>query len=936
MQEHEKTQDQLIDELNEMRRKVAELKAARSAVVDIDEIEQSVRDLKLKTEEQDLLLNTIDTQIWYLTDSETHGLVNQSRADFLGKRREEIENKKLYDFYSQDVADICKAGNAEVFRSGRAIHTEEWIPNAAGEPRLISITKTPKLDERGEVEYVVCTGTDITQRKQTEEALAESKRFLSNVFASIPDGISVLDKDMNIMMTNQTMERWYAHALPFKGKKCYEVYHGLSQPCQVCPTIQTLQTGISAVELVPMTGKVGTKIGWLELYSFPLSDIATGEITGAIEFLRDISEKKQIENALRDSEERHRSLVEHLPQRIFMKDRNSVYLSCNRNYASDLGITPEEIVGKDDFAFHSPELAQMYRSDDRDCIATDTVKDTEKPYQLNGQQRWAHTIKVPYHDRLGQIIGLLGIYEDITDRKRTGEALKESEQRFRGVFEQGPVGMAMVSLDYRWLAVNQRLCEITGYSSEELTKLSFVDITHPDDIAQDLAQAAALARGDIPYHQIQKRYIKKDKEIAWINLTATIIRNNQNEPMYFLSMMEDITARKKSEQEEEYLRNQLFQSQKLEALGTLVGGIAHDFNNMLQIILGYSELLLIGKKRDDPVYKGLQTIIQTGRGGAELVKKLLALGQQGQIVSVPLDLNHQISRLTTLISRTLPQVVQLDIDLTHGPMTIHADPNQIDQVVMDLAINASEAMPNGGRLKIATTAVSLDEEYCRLHHGAKPDNYVMLSVKDTGRGMDKETRARIFDPFFSTKQRGSTRGTGLGLSVVQGIVKQHGGQVICESEPGEGTEFKIYFPAIATTLIKPKTVVPTVKCGGTETILVVEDNIPVAELEQTTLEDAGYTVIMATNGQEALDIYQTKKDQISLVILDLMMPEMSGKDCLMELVKIDPAVKVLIASGYAPEDELHKEINPLIKGFVHKPFELTQLLDEVGSVLRNN
>ena len=271
--------------------------------------------------------------------------------------------------------------------------------------------------------------------------------------------------------------------------------------------------------------------------------------------------------------------------------------------------------------------------------------------------------------------------------------------------------------------------------------------------------------------------------------------------------------------------------------------------------------------------------------------------------------------------------------MTHGPVTIHADPNQIDQVVMDLAINASEAMPNGGRLKIATTTVSLDDEYCRLHHGAKPGNYVMLSIKDTGCGMDKKTRARIFDPFFSTKQRGSTRGTGLGLSVVQGIVQQHGGHVICESEPGKGTEFKIYFPAIEETLITSKTVAPIVKREGTETILVVEDNIPVAELEQTNLEDAGYTVIVATNGQEALDIYQTRRDEISLVILDLMMPEMSGKDCLMELVKIDPAVKVLIASGFSPSDDLQKEINPLVKGFVHKPFGMTQLLDAVGSVL---
>ena len=234
----------------------------------------------------------------------------------------------------------------------------------------------------------------------------------------------------------------------------------------------------------------------------------------------------------------------------------------------------------------------------------------------------------------------------------------------------------------------------------------------------------------------------------------------------------------------------------MEALGTLVGGIAHDFNNMLQIILGYSQLLLEDKKKDDPGYKDLQNIIQAGKGGADLVKKLLAFGQQSPIFPVNMDLNHQIRELIPVISRTLPEIVKIDVDLTHGPVMINADPNQIDQVIMNLAINSSEAMPNGGRLKIATKTMALADEHCRSHPGVKPGKYVMLSLSDTGRGMDKEMLAKIFEPFFSTKQRGSTRGTGLGLSVVQGIVEKQGGHVTCKSEPGKGSEFRIYFPEI--------------------------------------------------------------------------------------------------------------------------------------------
>ncbi len=461
----------------------------------------------------------------------------------------------------------------------------------------------------------------------------------------------------------------------------------------------------------------------------------------------------------------------------------------------------------------------------------------------------------------------------------------------------------------------------------------FSDITHPDDREISRTNLQALMVGDIDYYRLEKRYLRKDGDIVWGDLTISAIRNVKGEHVGTVGVIADITERKRAEQENETLRDQLFQSQKLEALGTLVGGIAHDFNNMLAVILGYCQLLLSDKKKGETGYEDLQAIIRTGKGGAELVEKLLAFGQQGQVFPVPLDLNHQISQWTTLISHALPHVVQVDLDLSDGPTTIRADHGQIDQLVTNLAINASEAMPNGGRLKIATKAVSLDDDYCKTHHGAKPGNYVLLSVSDTGRGMDKETLAKVFDPFFSTKERGSTRGTGLGLSVLNSIVQLQGGHVTCETEPGKGTEFKVYFPAIEASLMTAKTIVPTVQFGGAETILVVEDNIPLAELERQVLTNAGYTVIVATSGKDALDIYSTQKEEISLVILDLLMTEMSGRDCLIELLKIDPSVKVLIASDYAPEDDLHKEISPLVKRFVHKPFEIAELINEVRCVL---
>jgi two-component system, cell cycle sensor histidine kinase and response regulator CckA len=525
--------------------------------------------------------------------------------------------------------------------------------------------------------------------------------------------------------------------------------------------------------------------------------------------------------------------------------------------------------------------------------------------------------------------------EEIRERQALEILLIKERNRAQTYLDVAEVILVALDKEGKVELINRKGCQILGYPSDEIIGKNWFECFTTLDDRQFLKSVLS----NIMDHDAESaRYLESGlinasgatRLVAWRNTRVT---DDEGQVVGTFSSGEDITDRARAEQEKRALQKQLFQSQKMEALGTLVGGIAHDFNNMLQIILGYSQLLLDDQKNDDPGYKDLQTIIETVEGGADLVRKLLAFGRQAPTFPVFLDLNHQIMELTRLISGTLPQIVKIDFDLTHGPVTIHADPNQIDQVVMNLAINASEAMPTGGRLKIATTTVSLDEEYCRTHHGVKPGNYLMLSVSDTGCGMDEKTISRIFEPFFSTKQRGATRGTGLGLSVVQGIVEQQGGHITCESEPGKGSLFKVYFPAIESQPATRKTTSPSVQLGRGELILVAEDNIPVAELAQRSLTNAGYTVITANNGSAALEVYKTRRNEISLVILDLLMPEMTGKDCLMELAKIDPSVKVIIATGFSPSDELHKEISPLVKGVVQKPFSLTELLQAVGSAI---
>jgi CheY-like chemotaxis protein len=371
----------------------------------------------------------------------------------------------------------------------------------------------------------------------------------------------------------------------------------------------------------------------------------------------------------------------------------------------------------------------------------------------------------------------------------------------------------------------------------------------------------------------------------------------------------------------------------MEAIGTLAGGVAHDFNNMLTIILGYAEILLSDMDEQDPRSEDLDKIVQTAKNGADLVKRLLTFSRKADIEFRTLELNVEIERTQKLWERTLPKMIDIRLNLEDKLAPINADPVQIDQILMNLAINARDAMPDGGKLAIETKNVTLDERYCDSHVNVRPGKYVMLSISDTGHGMDELTRARIFDPFFTTKERDATKGTGLGLAVVHGIVDQHGGHMICESEPEKGSTFRIYFPAVEATQSPKDSFENRLLDGRGETILMVDDEELVRDLGERTLKRAGYNVITAANGKEALELYGKGQEKIELVILDLLMPEMGGKQCLSELLRMQPQLKVLVASGHSDDVSIEESLRLGANGFVSKPFRLMELLQQVRRIL---
>jgi two-component system, cell cycle sensor histidine kinase and response regulator CckA len=435
--------------------------------------------------------------------------------------------------------------------------------------------------------------------------------------------------------------------------------------------------------------------------------------------------------------------------------------------------------------------------------------------------------------------------------------------------------------------------------------------------------------------ELEKKGFIKDYEVHWrkkdgtkigVILTLSVYWGKDGSIAGYRGIARDVTERK-------VLERQLLQAQKMKSIGTLTGGIAHDFNNLLTIMNGYTELILSEKTEDDPIYLDLQTILETGRKGAELVHRLLTLSNKSEITLRSCSLNFIAENSVVLIKRTIPKMIEIETIFTKNLAMVNADAGQIEQVLLNLCINAKDAMPEGGKLRIETQNVAVDEAYCRIHTEAKPGPCVLLEVVDTGTGMDQKTLDRMFDPFFTTKGWDFKKGTGLGLSMAKGIVEKHGGWITCESEPGKGTIFRIYFPAIIETPGVQKHEPKAEPVRGTGNILLVDDEEHVRDLGKRILERAGFTVMTASNGREALEIYSKEQTSIDLVVLDLIMPQMGGERCFEELIKINPQVRVIVSSGHSLTPEEQDRLGISAKGFVNKPYQIKQLLGVVSGVM---
>ena len=557
----------------------------------------------------------------------------------------------------------------------------------------------------------------------------------------------------------------------------------------------------------------------------------------------------------------------------------------------------------------------------------------ETEFRLHGtQENWKWILlrgRITQCNDCGAPDLLVATLLDITRRKQAEMSLVESEEKFRTFTEFSPIPM-MIYQDDKWIYANPAAVKITGYSIEELMNMHFWEFVHPD--YQELIKKRGQSRqqGESPISHYEFKIVQKSGREVWVDFWAQPITYQKRIAVLIAAI--DITQRKNFELKQKNLELQLEHSQRLEAIGRLAGGVAHDFNNLLSPIMGYAELLITERSDDVSLKRRLQEIVKAAESAKTLTGHLLAFSRKQFLEQKIINLNSLLDNFLQILKRTIRENIKIRVVPHRSMWNIKADSGQIEQILMNMAINAQDALPEGGDLIIETTNVSLDAVYSDDHPRIEPGEYVLLTISDTGTGIDRETIENIFEPFFTTKEHG--KGTGLGLSTVYGIVRQHNGHIHVYSEPGKGTSFKIYFPRErAEADGKKHSGDDSEILAGTETILLVEDEPMVREMTARALQSAGYSVIEASSAEEALKKASLYKGDLDLLLTDIIMQDMNGVDLYQRIIYSRPDLKVLYMSGYTTELLGAFELAVSSENYIQKPFSIKNLSRSIRNIL---
>jgi two-component system cell cycle sensor histidine kinase/response regulator CckA len=657
------------------------------------------------------------------------------------------------------------------------------------------------------------------------------------------------------------------------------------------------------------------------------ANILPGLNLSVLRDMTEITERKRAEDALRASELRYRRIVDNTSEGIWMYDAAGTTTFMNPRMAEMLGCTVEDAVGEPIFTFMHESAGKAARI----RVARRTLGIEERGDFLlrrrDGSDLWVSVHANPLSDESGKFEIALTLVTDITDRRRADE----TRNRLASIVASSDDAIISQGVDGLIRTWNRGAEKLTQYSAEEAVGQPITMLYPPEQMSRlgDLRRHVADAQR---LQQFEMVCVRKDGTYVDVAVTSSVLVDDQDEVRGVSIIARDITERLRSEAAVHRSDEQLRHAQKMEAIGSLAGGVAHDFNNLLSVILSYTSLMVDELKPSDPLRADIEEVHKAGLRATVLTSQLLAFSRHQMLRPIVLDLNRIVSELETMLGRLLREDIQLTLLPAPRAGNVYADAGQIEQVITNLVVNARDAMPNGGSLTIETAFVVLDESYAAAHVGVLAGPYISMAVTDTGTGMDAATLERIFEPFFTTKD--STKGTGLGLSTVYGIIQQSGGHIHVDSEVGKGTTFTIYLPRtdrlIASEL---RAIVPLSTLRGTETILLVEDEEQVLAVMRAILRKHGYNVLEARNGGEAFLACEQFPGGIDLLLTDVVMPRMSGRQLAERLLRLRPAMKVLYVSGYADDAIVYHGVPAAGVAFLQKPVLPATLLEKIRQLL---
>ncbi|MFZ0825832.1 MAG: PAS domain S-box protein [Verrucomicrobiia bacterium] len=906
-----------------------------------EDITEHKKNAEALSSEQRLLSSLITTtpDLVYFKDRESRFIrINEAFARRAGLSDiHAAVGKTDFDIFGEQHARQAYEDEQRIVATGQPIvdkeEREDWTD---GRITWASSTKLPIFDSSGKTVGIMGVSRDITERKQTEEALARERNLLRTIFDVLPDYIYLKDEQSRFIMCNNRRSDNDAiqDAEELIGKTDADFFPA-EQAAQFRADELAVLGGTPMIDKEEALVRSDGRRQIILTTKLPFRD-SSGKIVGLLGYGRDITDRKRAEEALQESQSLYHSLVEQLPIGVFRKDEKGRYILVNHLFCQLKGMKPEEFLGKTPQEIAAAQVLKQGATGLATKYATtgaehhEQIMLTGKPIELveeyvlaDGRRQFLHAMKWPVFDADGKIIGTQGIQLDISELRRSEEHVREQA----ALLDKAQDAIFVLDLNDRITYWNKGAEHIYGWTAAEAIGKSSLELLHHGILTPQLANTIKTVdeRGEWAGEMQEST---KDGKTVTVQGRCNLIRDEQGRPKSRLIINTDITERKN-------LELQFLRSQRMEGIGALAGGIAHDLNNILTPLLVAVQVLK-DKISDEDGRKLLQSLETNVQRGAGLVKQVLAFGRGVTGERIVVNPKHIAREIKQIIYATFPKSLEFELHTTPELWTITGDPTQLHQILLNLCVNARDAMPQGGKLSLDMDNVKFDDIYASMNPEAKAGPYVCIKVTDTGTGIPKDIQDKIFDPFFTTKEPG--KGTGLGLSTTLTIVKSHGGFVHCHSAPGHGSIFEVYLPANATAAgaeNKPpeESRLPR---GHDELVLVVDDEESIRNLALKVLQRYGYRVLLAADGAEAVSLYSPRQREIAAVITDMVMPIMDGPATIIALKAMNADVKIVSSSGMASEGGMAKARDAGVRYFIPKPYTAETMLTTLQEVLHGN